>query len=206
MQLLRNRSTRQLWDPNYVSESWINDKVNLIPRLKDWISGYYYANTPVAITEYNWGDESHINGATSQADIYGIFGREGLDMATRWTTPGSKTPTFKAMQMYRNYDGANSGFGDTRVKANVPNPDNLSAFAALRSDSGAMTVMVISKVLNGDTPVNLKLANFTKAGTAQVWRLTSTNKIQHLSDIAWSNGVLADTAPAQSITLYILPH
>ena len=34
MQLLRNRSTRSLWDPNYVDETWINDKVQLIPRLQ----------------------------------------------------------------------------------------------------------------------------------------------------------------------------
>jgi hypothetical protein len=33
MQLLRNRSTRQLWDPSYVSESWINAPVYLIPRM-----------------------------------------------------------------------------------------------------------------------------------------------------------------------------
>ena len=42
-------------------------------------------------------------------------------------------PTFKAMKLYRNYDGNKSGFGDTSVAATVPNPDNLSAFAALRS-------------------------------------------------------------------------
>ena len=59
-----------------------------------------------AITEYNWGAEGHINGATTQADILGIFGREGLDLATRWTTPDPSTPTYKAMKMYRNYDGA----------------------------------------------------------------------------------------------------
>ena len=41
------------------------------------------------------GAESHINGATTQADILGIFGREGLDMATRWTTPAASTPTYK---------------------------------------------------------------------------------------------------------------
>jgi hypothetical protein len=89
------------------------------------------------------------------------------------------------------------------VSASVPDPDDLSAFAALRKD-GAMTVMVISKVLSGDTPVKLKLGNFTKAGTAKVWRLTSSNTIQSLPDIAWSNGALNDTAPAQSITLYVM--
>ncbi len=205
MQQLRNRSTRQLWDPNYASESWINAPVYLVPRMKGWIANNYYANTPVAITEYNWGAENHINGATTQADIYGIFGREGLDMATRWTTPGANTPTYKAMQMYRNYDGAGASFGDTSVSATAPQPDNLSAFAALRSKDGAMTVMVINKVLSGTTPLAVALANFTQSGSAKVYRLTSANTIQHLSNISWSGGVLNDTLPAQSITLYVLP-
>ena len=90
MKTLRNKSTRQLWDPTYVDQSWINDKVMLIPRMKKWVSTYY-PGTQIAITEYNWGAESDINGATAQADIFGIFGREGLDMATRWTTPASNT-------------------------------------------------------------------------------------------------------------------
>jgi hypothetical protein len=204
-QLLRNRSTRQLWDPNYVSESWIDAPVYLIPRLQGWISSEYYAGTPTAITEYNWGAENHINGATTQADIYGLFGAYGLDMATRWTVPDSSTPTYKAMQMYRNYDGAGSTFGDTSVAATVPNPDDLSAFAALRSADGAMTVMVINKDLSGTTPVTLSLGHFTKSGTAKVWRLTSANAIQSMPDIAWSGRALHDTAPAQSITLYVLP-
>ena len=81
MQLRRNRSTRSLWDPAYTDETWINDRVQLIPRLRNWVNTYYYAGTPIGITEYNWGAENHINGATTQADIYGIFGREGLDLA-----------------------------------------------------------------------------------------------------------------------------
>ncbi|HWA04339.1 MAG TPA: glycoside hydrolase family 44 protein [Rhizomicrobium sp.] len=204
MQLLRNQSTRELWDPDYKSKSWINAKVHLISRMKQWIADEYYAGTPVAITEYNWGAENHINGATTQADIYGIFGREGLDMATRWATPDNSTPTFKAMQMYRNYDGANSAFGDTSVSASAPNPDELSAFAALRKD-GTLTAMVISKVLSGDTPVKIKLGHFSKSGTAQVWRLTASNTIQRLSDVAWKKRILNDTVPAQSVTLYVLP-
>lgn len=205
MQLLRNRSTRQLWDPNYVSESWINAPVYLIPRMQSWIADNYYSGTPVAITEYNWGAEDHINGATTQADIEGIFGEYGLDVATRWTVPDSSTPTYKAMEMYRNYDGAGSAFGDTSIAAGVPNPDDLSAFAALRSADGAMTVMVVNKVLSGTTPISMTIANFAQSGSATVYQLTATNEIQKLSNVAWSNGVLTDTEPAQSITLYILP-
>jgi hypothetical protein len=37
MQLRRNRSTRSLWDPAYVDETWIGTQVQLIPRLRGWV-------------------------------------------------------------------------------------------------------------------------------------------------------------------------
>jgi PKD repeat protein len=205
MQLLRNRSTRSLWDPNYIDQTWINDKVHLIPRLRGWADTYYYPGTPIAITEYNWGAEAYINGATTQADILGIFGREGLDMGARWTTPDASTPTYKAIKMYRNYDGALSTFGDTSVSATGVNPDYVAAFAAQRSADGALTVMVISKYLSGATPVTLNLANFSASGTAKVYQLTSANAINHLTDLTFTGSTVAFSVPAQSITLLVLP-
>jgi len=205
MQLLRNKSTRSLWDPNYVDQSWINDKVQLIPRLRNWVNTYYDASTPIAITEYNWGAEAYINGATTQADILGIFGREGLDLAARWTTPDASTPTYKAIKIYRNYDGAKSTFGDVSVSATGPNPDNVATFAAQRTSDGALTVMVISKYLSGTTPVTVNLANFTAAGTVQVYQLTSANAITRLADLSVAGSSVTFTAPAQSISLLVLP-
>jgi hypothetical protein len=72
--------------------------------------------------EYSWGATISIGGATAQADVLGIFGREGLDLATRWVVPDTATPTFKAFQMYRNYDGNRSTFGDVSVAAAGPIP------------------------------------------------------------------------------------
>src|SRR5262245_27854690 len=204
MQLRRNRSTRSLWDPNYVDETWINDRVKLIPRMKGWVNSYY-PSTPTGITEYNWGAEGHINGATTQADIWGILGREGLDLAARWTTPAASTPTYKAMKMYRNYDGTKSTFGDLSVQATVPNPDNLSAFAAERTSDGAVTVMVINKVLSGNTPATIALSSFNAQGTAQVWQLTSANVINHLSDLNFIGSSFTITVPPQSVTLFVIP-
>jgi PKD repeat protein len=205
MQLRRNQSTRSLWDPNYVDQTWINDKVMLIPRLRNWVNTYYDAGTPIGITEYNWGAEPYINGATAQADILGIFGREGLDLAARWTTPDPSTPTYKAIKIYRNYDGNKSTFGDISVSATGPNPDNVAVFAAERAADGALTVMVISKYLSGTTPINLTLNHFAASGTAQVYQLTSSNTITRLTDLALSGGTTTFTAPAQSITLLVLP-
>ena len=87
-------------------------------------------------------------------------------MGARWTTPAATTPTYKAIKMYRNYDGAKSTFGDVSVAASGPNPDNIAVFAAERTSDGALTVMVISKYLSGSTPVTLNLANFTAASPA----------------------------------------
>ncbi|MEP6701913.1 MAG: PKD domain-containing protein, partial [Betaproteobacteria bacterium] len=192
-----------LWDPNYVDPTWINDRVMLVPRLRNWVNTYY-PGLQTAITEYNWGAEGHINGATTQADINGIFGREGLDIGTRWTTPDPSTPTYKAMKMYRNYDGNKSMFGDTSVSATVPNPDNLSAFAAQRSVDGALTVMVVSKVLSGSTPVTVNLANFAAAGVANAWQLTASNAITQIGNVNFSGSSFATSVPAQSVTLYVI--
>jgi hypothetical protein len=203
MQLRRNRSTRSLWDPNYVDETWINDKVMLIPRLRSWVNTYY-PGTAIGITEYNWGAENHINGATTQADILGIFGREGLDAAARWTTPASTTPTYKAMKIYRNYDGNRSAFGETSVAATVPDPNALSAFAAQRSADGALTIMVINKSLSGTTQATVNVAHFSDQGTAQLWQLTSANAIARGPDATVAASSVALTLPAQSITLLVI--
>lgn len=205
IELLRNRSTRALWDPSYKDESWINDTVMLIPRLKKWVADYY-PGTKIGITEYNWGAEKSMSGATAQADILGIFGREGLDLATRWTTPDASTPTFKAIQMYRNYDGNKSTFGDISVSDTVPSPDDLSSFAAIRSSDHALTIMVINKQLTS-APVSIVVKNF-RAGYARVWQLSGAgtnatiSQLPQLNDQA--NGVTA-TLPPQSVTLFVLP-
>ncbi len=203
-ELLRNESTRQFWDTNYVDPSWINSVIALIPRMRSWVTTNY-PGTQIGITEYNWGAEGSINGATAQADIYGIFGREGLDLATRWTTPGTGTPTYNAMKMYRNYDGNKSTFGNTSVRATVPNPDNLSAFAAIRTNDSTLTLMVINKDILNATPLRAVITNFANSGTAQAWRLTSADVITHLPDVPYANGILSNQVPSQSITLFILP-
>lgn len=214
MQERRNRSTRSLWDPDYVDESWIGGtepapgaRVRLIPRLKEWVANHY-PGTKIGITEYNWGAfnvEDHINGATSQADILGIFGREGLDVGIRWGTPAVGSMTANAFRMYRNYDGAGSRFGNTSVRATVPSPDDVSAFAAERSVDDTLTVMIVAKRLTGDTPVTVNLANFAPGQTIQRWQLTSTNTITQLASLAPTGSSIALTVPAQSITLLNVP-
>lgn len=224
MELRRNQSTRSLWDPNYVDQSWIASTginggvVNLINQMKFWVNNYY-PGTKLGITEYNWGAEGNMNGATTQADIWGIFGREGLDLANRWTTPDTGSPAYLAMKMFRNYDGAGSAFGDTSVGASVANPDQVDAFAATRSADGALTVMVINKNLysssnpTATTSITVNLSGFAGNGTAQAWQLAAINPsnqnnaaISHLADIHFTGNSFTINVPMESVSLFtILP-
>lgn len=172
--------------------------------MKSWV-GTYYPGTKTAITEYNWGDEGAMNGATTQADIFGIFGREGLDMANRWTTPASTSPVYNAIKIYRNYDGKKSTFGDTSVSDTALDADNVSSFAAVRTTDGALTIVVINKELTGTVPLTLNIANFAGQATAQVYQLTSANVITKLAGATISKGQITATLPAQSVTLYVIP-
>ncbi len=196
MQRRRNRSTRALWDPTYTDETWIKDTVKLIPRMKAW-RDTSYPGTKLGLTEYSWGADNHINGATTQADILGILGREGLDLACRWVSPGKDSPTYKAFQLYRNADGKGLGFGDTSVACTTPNPDDFSAFAATDSKTKQVTVMLVAKASSGTRTVKLE----GLSGNARLFQLTTANKIEEKQATELSGFM---TVPCPSVTLVVL--
>jgi hypothetical protein len=196
---LRLRSTRALWDPTYVDESWIADRVELIPRLKQWID-QYYPGTRLAIDEWNWGADQTMNGALAIADVLGIFGREGVDMAAYWTSPPAGSPGSYAFSMYTNYDGQGHGFGDNAVAATSSSPDDVSSYGSVDSATGALLVMMINKRADADvaTTVHLSpgfgtqvsLIRYDGSGPpAQIAPLVTTGDQVHL------------TLPASTITL-----
>lgn len=143
----RNRSTRILWDPGYVDDSWIGRQgisVAMIPRLKRWVAESL-PGLRIGLTEYCWGADQHMNGATAQADVLGILGREGIHCAARWTCPKPGTPVYQVFKLMRNHDGNGGGFGDLALSIANPDPDRVALFAAARSEDGALTVLVVSK-------------------------------------------------------------
>jgi len=221
-QARRLRSTRSLWDPTYVDESWISSApvtdgnqivpdykvVRLLPRMREW-RDQYYPGTKLAITEYNWGALDHINGALAQADVLGIFGREGLDLAVLFDSPyaaGGKFtvtgPGAFAFRLYRNYDGQGSKFGDTSVHATSSDQNQLAIYAAQRGSDHAVTAVVINKTA-GSLTANLAVANFPLANQAQVYQYSAENltAIQTQPDLATTTNGLVATFPANSITL-----
>ncbi|MGO9614346.1 MAG: glycoside hydrolase family 44 protein [Dissulfurispiraceae bacterium] len=203
-QALRLRSTRSLWDPTYTDESWINTAVFLIPRMHDWVDANY-PGTKLSISEYNWGGLESINGALAQADVLGIFGREGLDLATLWDPPTETQPGSFAFRMYRNYDAAGHGFGDVSVQAASADQSMLAVYAAERSADNALTIIVINKSLS-DLTSEISLAGFAPAPTALVYQYgaTSQDAIIQLPDQPVTASGFSTSFPGNSITLFIL--
>ncbi|MBF0566868.1 MAG: hypothetical protein HQK89_16710, partial [Nitrospirae bacterium] len=146
-----------------------------------------------------------INGALAQADILGIFGQEGLDMANLWGSV--ETGGACAFRMYRNYDGAGGQFGDTSVTAVSSDRGQLAVYAARRGSDSATTIMVINKTLSAQTG-NITLTGIgnSTTTTAQVYRYSGDNLAAIVRDVDQAVGAtgFSATLPASSITLFVI--
>ncbi len=140
----RLRSTRSLWDERYVDESWIDEPVALIPRMRALIDAHY-PGTKLGISEWNWGGDQHISGALAIAEVLGIFGREGVYLASYWRSPPPGSPGMFAFQLYGNYDGRGGHFGDLSLPVEIDGPADLSVFASRETTTGRLKVMFINK-------------------------------------------------------------
>lgn len=232
-QIVRLNSTRVFWDstytdpnfpqPNYGTDSNYTTNCSvplqapqLIPMAQAWVAKDY-PGTKIAFTEYNWGGQENMNGAVAQADILGIFGKYGLDLATLWGPPDPTTqvPGLMAYEIYRNYDGKNSMFGDSALNSISANQGQLSVYGAVRSSDKAMTIVVINKTY-GPLTATLSLENFTStSGTAQAFLYSNANinaiVAQPAVTIASPSGggttsTISYKFPTQSITLFVIPN
>ncbi len=238
-QQARLNGTRVFWDPtytdpNYPQPNYITDSnytascsppaqaPQLIPMLQSWVARDY-PGTKTSIDEYNFGGLESINGAVTQADILGIFGRQGLDMSAFWPAAAYNThgPGNYAFAMYRNYDLANDGavFGDTALNsasssAGADAEGQLAVYGALRTSDNAITVMVTNKTF-GDLTSTLTLANFTTtSSTAQAYLYSNANLTAIVAQPnvtvtppakGGTASTVTTTFPAQSITLIVVP-
>ncbi len=146
-QLLRLRSTRSLWDPTYADESWINDAVRLLPRMKEWVEKDY-PGRGISIGEWNFGGEKDVTGALATAEALGRFAQFGVTSAFYWTAPPTGSASSFGFLAYRNFDGHGGHFLDWYVPAT--SPTGTSVFASRDADGKHLVVVAIN--LAPDTP------------------------------------------------------
>ena len=143
---------RTYWDPKYYNAGndadWITTNepdrgvTFIIPRLKALVNAIY-PGTPLSFSEWESflvpQSEWDFATALSDADAFGVMGREGLSFSTRWGGPDATDdttkqphPNFQAMKLYTNYDGAKHGFGTLSISdRSSANPDLFTSYAAL---------------------------------------------------------------------------
>jgi Glycoside hydrolase family 44/Bacterial Ig-like domain (group 2) len=232
-QQARLNSTRVFWDPTYTDPNfnqpnYITDAnytasctvplqaPQVIPMMKGWVAKDY-PGTKLAITEYNWGGQEHINGALAQADILGIFGRDGLDIGTLWgpPDPATQAPGLMAFEAFRNYDGKNAMFGDMAVSTTSADQGKLSVYGALRTKDNIVTLVVINKTY-GDLASTVSVDNLPATTTAAQAFLYSNANLAAIT--AQPNVIVTppsgtrtlstinSTFPAQSITILVMPN
>ena len=210
---LRLRSLKELYDPSWVSESWIADlghgdanhydKPNLIPRVRAWI-GAYCPGTKLAITEYNWGNDDTVSGAVAQAEALAIFAREGVDMATRWVAPASNSMAERAFQIFLNYDGAGARVQGDSVAATSANNDQVGAYAFHLAGQRAMVLLT-----NKDTAASHGVVVTLSPATSGTWKLYGFDGAHAVHQVSTgsisANTVTLSALSPLSVNLLVVP-
>lgn len=158
----RLQSTRSLWDPSYKEDSWIGQWMGnylpIIPKIQKSIN-QSYPGTKFGITEYNFGGVNHVTGGITQADALGIFGEQGVYLATYWPWGGNESYITSAFNLYRNYDGKNSTYGDTKVKAETSDVENVTVYSSIDSeDPDKLHVILLNKNYDNSENITFKIA------------------------------------------------
>jgi len=208
----RVAAPRSLWDSTYRESSWIQQTlgngqgINLLSRLMGKITANY-PGTKLAITEYNYGGANHISGAIAQADVLGIFGREGLYAATLWPLESNNSFIYGGFEIFRNYDGANGSFGDTSIRATNSDAVNTSVYASVDAGNATRMVVVAINKTGGVLTAGIAVTHTTQFHTAQVFALTSANSVPQrvLPDINITQpNAFQYSMPANSVTTLVL--
>jgi Glycoside hydrolase family 44 len=196
---MRIRSTRALWDPTYVDESWIGEPIRLLPRLREWID-QYYPGIGIEIGEWNFGAEGHMSGALAVAEVLGRFAQAGVARAFYWTFPSPGSATFFAFRAFRNFDGRGGRFEDALVPLAL-SPEGTSIWAS-RDPSGKHVVVVVLDLMPDvglDARIHLASCGAGAQGKAYVY-------VQGATDFAMSPldqldaGIVGASVPPYSLT------
>jgi uncharacterized repeat protein (TIGR02543 family) len=202
----RLQAPRSLWDSTYIENSWIssgNTPVNLLPRLLKSIDTTY-PGTKLGITEYGYGGSAHISGGMALVDVLGAFGKKGVYLANlHAAVTGFLAPAF---QMYQNFDGKLSTYGDTSVAAVSPNNDDYSVYASVDSKSSKLLHIMLINKKSTESPITFKIKGTKQYHAGIVYGLTKdSTKIARLKDVDQiTDNNVNYTAPANSVLHIIL--
>jgi hypothetical protein len=196
---LRLRSTRALWDPTYVDESWINEPIKLIPRLKEWVATYH-PGLAISLGEWSFGADQHISGGLATAEALGRFGQQGLDSAYYWDGPATGSATFWAFRAFRNFDGKGGRFQD--ISLSTSGGGSVSLFASRNEASSKLVAVLVNRDPDVSASVRVALDGCARPRAYRVFRYVAGGSGLSLVPSAALDGKgIAETLPPYSLTV-----
>ena len=199
LQALRLRSVKDLYDPAYVAESWINEPVRLIPRMRELIA-QHCPGLGLAVTEYNWGQDG-ISSALAQAEVLAILGREGVFAAMRWTVPEAGSRMEDAFRVFLDFDGNGGRVVGTSRPAASSDVDRIGAYA-VESPTGDLLVLLFNKETSA-ADVRLLIAP-SVSGAASMYRFTDGQALGPAGAVTVASGTAELVLPARSASILVL--
>jgi len=205
-QILRLRSPREMWDSTYISESWFLKSTWYIRQIKQWID-QYAPWLKISCTEYTYSNfnQHSVSGAVANIEAFGVYAREGVDLATIWDVPGANSIGEAAFKMMTNYDGQQSGLFQTPTVVSAISTDESAISAYGFTNGEILHVILICKNIDSspaETSVNLK--NFATTGKADVYRLDSNHNGTFINTVSFSSSTLSLDIPPVSATLLVI--
>ncbi|HEY3817832.1 MAG TPA: glycoside hydrolase family 44 protein [Polyangiaceae bacterium] len=206
----REQAPRSLWDSTYTEVSWITQDstmgpINLIPREQAKIAAQY-PGTALSFTEWNYGGGTDISGGIATADVLGIFGQYGVDMAMMWPMNGNEAFTYAAFDAFRSYDGNGAAFGDTSVTATTTDVPDSSIYASLQSADASKLVMVAINKATTSKVAGIVVDHSTVYTKASVYTLTAAGGSKMVAGAgltAVATNAFRYTMPAQSVSVIV---
>ena len=204
---LRLRSLKSLYDPSYTDESWIGQAIHLVPRMKALIAAHA-PGTKLAITEYNLGGDDGGSGhdmgvtaALAQAEALAIFGREGVDLATRWVAPTVNSLVEDSFKLYLNYNGAGAQVSGESVSATSSSVDTVGAYA-VRGASGQAYILLFNKATTNQS-VQVTVAGGLGGSSMALYGFDASNRLSSMGTVSQSGGVFTVSMPGRSARLAV---
>jgi hypothetical protein len=211
----REQAPRSLWDSTYVETSWITGgpggtPIRLVPSLQDKIAridpNKKFPAMKLSFSEWNYGGGGDISGTIATADVLGLFGSYGVDMAMLWEVWHDESFTYAAFDAFRNFDGKGGEFGDTSIAASTSDVPDSSVYASLvDADPSKVVIVALNKALT-DKVAGIQIYHSTVYSSAAVYTVTSAGGaalVPGTSIQAVGTNAFAYTMPAQSVTVLV---
>lgn len=201
----RLQAPRTLYDFTYIEDSWIGDGLQkylpIFPNVWNSINTYY-PGTKLALTEYNFGGGDHISGAIAQADALGVFAQNDVYVSNLWAINSDFSYQLSAIDLYTNYDGNGSSFGDTLLTSSTSDMTKATSYASINgSDESKVNIVLTNKSLTESQNATINLNGDAEYSSAKVYGITGDScEIQLLQTVdSINNNSFTIEIPALSV-------